>query len=792
MNLPFFFAAGTAPAYLTDAVALVVAGAIIAYICFRFRLVPIVGFLLAGVLIGPHALGLARNLELVDAAAEVGVILLLFTIGIEFSLEKLSRIKRLIFLGGGLQVALASLATMGILALFGVGWRVGLFTGFLVALSSTAIVLKVLSDRGETSSEQGQVGLGLLIFQDLAIIVMVLLVPMLSGAGGSGAEIVWALLKALAIIALVLFFARRLMPKLLEVVAETCSPELFLLTVIAICLGTAYLTSLAGVSLSLGAFLAGLLVSESRFSHHALGEIMPLQILFSAIFFVSVGILLDLRFLITNLPLALLVIAATLVVKIVTTGASVLALGYRLPVAAASALTLAQIGEFSFVLERAGRAVGLTPAGVGESGSQSFIAGTVVLMVLTPLLMRIGSKLAGKIETRTTARAVARVKAEPPPDHLPRLTDHVIVAGYGQAARRLVCVLSGSGIPYIITTLSPQGASEVEAAGLPVLLGDYSRRHTLELAGIERARMMVIADDDPATAERIAPVAKSLNPTLRIVIRTRYSADVNPLIEAGADMVIADEMESVVRIFAEVMRNYGVPAEEIEANEKAIHSGGYAALLHCPAEGEAPAVVCQINAKSLNRRTVTVRKGMPITSQPLSELERYGLKLEKARHNGGATSDFPPDFRVQPGDELTLSGPPTAFARSAALFRAAETETSVPTLAEDAPEAGGIGPGGIDAEQTVTFTPTVEDGICSHLDQIRPVTPSARGCEECLRLGDTWVHLRLCLTCGHVGCCDSSKNKHATGHFAETEHPLVKSLEQSEAWGWCYKDQTYL
>ena len=286
-------AAAVAPPFLVQTVAIVVAAAVIAYLSSRIGLVPIVGFLIAGVIIGPHALGLVEDQALVNDAAEIGVILLLFTIGIEFSLDKLWRIKTLIFGGGGLQVTLASLGVLGVLAAFGVEWRAALFTGFLVSLSSTAIVLKLLGDRGETASPHGQVILGLLIFQDLAVIVMVLVVPMLGGGGGSGAEIAGALAKALGLIVAVLVVARRLMPPLLERVALTCAPELFLLTVIAICLGTAWLTSIAGVSLSLGAFLAGLVVSESRFSHHAFGEIMPLQILFSATFFVSVGMLLD-------------------------------------------------------------------------------------------------------------------------------------------------------------------------------------------------------------------------------------------------------------------------------------------------------------------------------------------------------------------------------------------------------------------------------------------------------------------------------------------------------------------
>src|SRR5215207_6085399 len=415
MNI--FLAAGAVPPFFTEAAALVAAGALVAYICQRLRLVPIVGFLLAGVLIGPNALGLVRDQELVNAGAEVGVILLLFTIGIEFSLGRLARIKRLIFGGGGMQVGLAVLLTTGLLSAFGVGWRAAVFTGFLVALSSTAIVLKVLADKGETNDAHGQVALGLLIFQDLAIVLMVLLVPTLGGAGGSGLGIAWALAKAGAIIAAVLLFARRVMPKVLEAVARTCSPEIFLLTVIAICFGTAYLTSLAGVSLSLGAFLAGLLVSESRFSEHAFGEILPLQILFSAAFFISVGMLLDVGFLVRNLPLVAAAVALVLAVKFLTTGASVLALGYKMPVAAAAGLALAQVGEFSFVLERSGRDAGLSPGGLGEVGSQTFIAATVVLMVLTPPLMQAGSRLARKIEEKHKLKDSPDAAA--PDGHLP-------------------------------------------------------------------------------------------------------------------------------------------------------------------------------------------------------------------------------------------------------------------------------------------------------------------------------------------------------------------------------------
>ena len=312
---------------------------------------------------------------------------------------------------------------------------------------------------------------------------------MLGGEGGGATDIALALLQALGIIAVVIIGARRLMPRLLDAVARTCSQEIFLLVVIAVCIGTAYVTSLAGVSVSLGAFLAGLLVSESRFNLQALGEFLPLQILFSAVFFVSVGMLLDVSFLIRNLPIVLAAVVAVLVIKTLTTAVAVRLLGRPWPVVAASALTLAQVGEFSFVLESVGRDAGLTPAGLGESGSQVFIATTVVLMVATPLLSRLGSAAAHQVARRSRA-ATAEV---PVSSDGHEQVGHVIVAGYGHAARTLADVMERSHIDYIITTLDPDGASEAAAHGRRVLLGDARRRQTLTSAGIADALMLVVA-----------------------------------------------------------------------------------------------------------------------------------------------------------------------------------------------------------------------------------------------------------------------------------------------------------
>ncbi|HEX8250755.1 MAG TPA: cation:proton antiporter [Pyrinomonadaceae bacterium] len=805
--------AGAVPHYLTEIVALIVAGAVIAYISFRLRLVPIVGFLLAGVLIGPNALGLVRDQEIVDATAEIGVILLLFTIGIEFSLEKLARIQRLIFGGGSLQVGLSALAVTGLLMIFGIDWRAALFTGFLVALSSTAIVLKILGDTGETNSEPGQAGLGLLIFQDLAIVAMVMVVPMLAAGGAQGEQqggalgIVWALTKALLIIAAVLLVARRIMPKVLEVVAKTCSPELFLLTVIAICFGTAYLTSLAGVSLSLGAFLAGLLVSESRFSQHALGETLPLQILFSATFFVSVGMLLDLSFLISNLPLVLGAITVVLIIKILTTAISLKILGYKFPVLASVALMLAQIGEFSFVLERTGREAGITPMNWGTAGSQTFIAATVVLMIATPFLMKTGGNLSEKLDKKSKRANLPDETqiAEQIPSHGFDLEDHVIVAGYGQAARYLVRVLSGSSIPFIITTLNPDGANEAESEEMPVVRGDYSKQFLLDAVGISKAKMMVIADDNISMAHRTTMVARQLNPTMRIVVRTRYISDAGHLNEAGADVVIAEELESIVQLFGEVLRDYRIASEEIDNYEELARQNGYSALLNAGQSTDKSVFACQPGEDCFDTRTIIVRSSMPFAGKPLSSLnvlENDGLHVEVINRSGQSVEDLTQDFIINPGDELILSGSTEAFIRNADIFRipndsgkknfdaVSVSANALPAMAAD--ENKNEGNKFVNTEKAVEFKPQIDESVCRHLTEIRPVFPSADGCEDCLRIGDSWVHLRICLSCGHTGCCDSSKNKHAAAHFHQCAHPIIKSLEKGENWAWCYPDETYL
>ncbi|SEM07829.1 Kef-type potassium/proton antiporter, CPA2 family [Blastococcus sp. DSM 46786] len=649
-------AAGEVPGYLGPTAALVVAAAVIGYLTARARVVPIVGFLVAGVLIGPAQFGVVDSSEAVEAAADIGVILLLFTIGIEFSLERLARVWTWIAVAGGLQLVLATGAGLGVTLALGGGWRDGLFTGFLLALSSTAIVLKLLGERRENSAVRGRLALAVLIAQDLAVVAMVLVVPLLGptaeGGGSGGGALLWAVLTAVGVIVAVLVLARRVMPTVLDVVARTCSPEVFLLAIVAVCFGTAYLTALAGVSVSLGAFLAGLVVSESRASTQALAEVLPLQIVFSAVFFVSVGMLLDVGFMLANLPLVLGAAAGALVLKTLTTAVAATAVGIRLRTAAATGLLLAQVGEFSFVLLTVGTAAGLAPLGLADDGAQVVVAATVLLMLATPQLAAAAARL-----DRSRGAAAGPVSADEDGAH----RDHVAIIGWGPTALELAGTLRDRGVGVVMTTLNPDGAAQAEADGHTVVRGDPTKGEVLRVAGVPAARVAVVAEDDPEQAVRVVAAARAVT-TAPIVARPLGAVDVVELADAGADHVLDRD---------------------------------------------------RISGHALERAV-------------LAELGHRVAHPDRGR-----------------------------------------------TV--------------VDTTRVVRYAWPDGSG-CGHGDSSRPVVPWAHGCVGCLREGTEWVHLRTCLSCGYVGCCDSSPRRHARLHAAADDHPLVASAEPGESWAYCFVD----
>jgi CPA2 family monovalent cation:H+ antiporter-2 len=394
--VPTFLAVG-APPLLADFAVVIVAAAIAGYLCQRAGVVPIIGYLLGGAVVGPFALGLIEDRELVEQMAELGVVFLMFSIGLELSGDELRRSGRLLFVGGALQVGLTVALVAGLCGLFGVGLNDGIFTGCLVALSSTAVVLKVLAAREETHTPTGRVAVSFLIFQDLAVVIMVLLVPMLGEGGGGAGDIVLEAAKALVIIVVVLAVTRRIVPSLLDTVAERTDGEEFLFAVLALSVGIAYLVTLLGLTASLGAFVAGLVVSSGAQRERALAYVMPFQVVFAAVFFASIGMLLDLGFVVDHVGDILFFALVVVVVKAVAVAAAGRALRQGLAVSAAAALLLAQIGEFSFVLNTVGADAGLSLAGRGDEGAQLFIAVAVILIAVTPLLKAAGERLARRL-----------------------------------------------------------------------------------------------------------------------------------------------------------------------------------------------------------------------------------------------------------------------------------------------------------------------------------------------------------------------------------------------------------
>ena len=661
--------------FLGEIVALFALSAFIAYLCTRIRLVPIAGFLLTGVMVGPNALGLVQDPELVSTLAEIGVILLLFEIGIEFSLSKLARLKRAISIGGGLQAGLTIAIVAGAGWAAGVDWASSIYTGFLVALSSTAVVLSLLSDRGETDTPSGQLSLAMLIFQDLAIVAMILLIPMLAGTGGSGWAVAGALGRAVAVIVAVLVLARFIVPRILEAVAYARRPELFVIVVATIGLGTAWLVSLAGVSLELGAFLAGLVVSESQYSEQALSEVLPFRSLFNAIFFVSVGMLMDVSFFLEQ-PLWLLGgVVGVLVVKALVTTISALALGYPIRIAAGVGLTLAQIGEFSFVLERTGRAVGLSPMGLGPAGEQVFIVTAVLLMLGTPALIGVGPRLGDWLQGIMDGRLFADTPDEAEGEgDTAELEDHVVIVGFGPAGRRLAQVLYEDDLPFVVVDLNPQSVEEAREMGYHAIYGDATRGPLLEEAGIHHAKLAVVVVNDQDAAFRITSVARYENPTLQLIVRTRFLSELARFQAAGADVVVPEEIETSVQIFAHVLRAYRVDSAEIEKQVRTIRAHDYE-LLRGDAEG-AHLLLQGLDEDGIHTRTVTVREACPAVQCTLDDLrlkDAYGLTVLAVRRGDDTISTPDGTFTLQSGDRLVVMGSAEAFAEGADLFRVSES-----------------------------------------------------------------------------------------------------------------------
>jgi CPA2 family monovalent cation:H+ antiporter-2 len=658
---------------LQDLVVVFAASAGVVFLFQHLRVPAVVGLLVAGVVVGPYGLRLVAEVERVNVLAEVGVVVLLFTVGLEFSLSRLWRLREVMLTIGVAQVlltgAVATLATAWYLET----WGQAVFAGMLVAMSSTAVVLKILGDRGEMSAPHGRLAVAILLLQDFLVLVFMVLLPVLAAREDQERPVWLALGQGLAAIAVVLLAARYVVPPVLFRVVRTRNRELFLLTIVVVVLGTAALTAWSGLSLALGAFLAGLALADSEYAHQTLAEVLPFRDTLSSLFFVSVGMLLNVGFVAEQWPLVLITVAAIAALKFAAVALPTWVAGYPLRVAVLAGMALPQVGEFSFVL--AGR-------GIAEFGLlrpedyQTFLAAAVLTMGLTPLAMAVGPRLVERLPvTAHRSTRLTRVLLGEHGDTAGPISDHVIIAGFGVNGRNVARGLREVGVPFVILEMNPVTVRELRRAGEPVHFGDCSRPAVLDHAGIRSARAFVVAISDPASTRRAVTIARQLHPQVHILVRTRYVAEVEELRKLGADQIIPEEFETSVEIFSRVLREYNVPLNVIEERIRGLRRDHYG-MLRDVARPSGPVELPFNLLADIDIESWLVRDVSPVVGRTLSELHlraETGATVIAVRRGDRLMSNPGSDFRIEAGDVVILVGDRAQISSAVSLLETGES-----------------------------------------------------------------------------------------------------------------------
>lgn len=653
---------------LNDIIIIFALAIAVIYFCQKLSIPSVVGFLLTGVLAGPYGLGLVNDVDAVEAMAELGIILLLFTIGIEFSLGQLMQIKRSVLLGGSLQVFLTISAVALIMIKLGFSIGPGVFVGCLLALSSTAIVLKVLQDRSEVDTPHGRNVLGILIFQDLIIIPMMLLTPLLANNASSSALSLSSLMmlgKVVLVMGLVYVSARWLAPYLLQQIARQQNRELFLISIVTMGLAVAWMTSSIGLSLSLGAFLAGLIISESEYSHQALGSILPFRDVFTSIFFVSVGMLFNLPSFAEH-PLEFTGAAlAVLTGKSFFAAMVVLALGYPLRTAILSGMALGQVGEFAFILSSYGVDYGL----LNPDFYKYFIIVSVLTMALTPFIINLAPVVANWV-LRLPLPASWKSGAGPLKNVDTTIVDHLVIIGFGVNGRNLARAATASGIPYAILEMNPDLVGNARREGEPVYFGDATQPEVLKQANITAARVAVVAISDAAATIRICDLIRRISPEVHLIVRTRYIQEIEGLYRVGANEVIPEEFETSIEIFTLVLRKYLVPRVDIENFISEVRSDGYE-MLRSLSKKSPNLNDIKLHFHGAEITNLRLEANAPAAGKTLAEIElrsKYGVSLLLIQRGSETIINPDGDTALQEDDQAVLLGTPELINSVTGLF----------------------------------------------------------------------------------------------------------------------------
>ncbi len=621
------------------------------FVSHRLRIPAIIGFLVTGMLVGPSGLALVPEAAHVESFAELAVVLMLFVIGLELSRAELGRLGR-IFMLGGLSQSLAT-ATLGTLAarLFGAGWSLAVFCGFVVTLSSTAIVLKLQADRRESTTPHGRLSLAMLLFQDVLIVPMLLLVPVLasSEAAAEGAGL-WATLAAsgrgLLIVAGAFVAVRLLMPRLIGRLAESGIHELLILAALFTCLGAALFTHRLGLSMALGGFLAGAALADSDLRYQIQAEVAPFRDVLASIFFTSIGMLLPLEFLRGHAPE---IVGLTLAIVVGKAGIVLLAariLGYSLRPALLTALALSQIGEFAFVLLQAGSAEGLLPADVYAL----LIAGSVLSMLLTPLVVAASGPLLKRLEP-AAEQAVGERQAE-------TRRGHAVIAGCGLNGRHIARVLRQAGKHFELVDVDIAVVRELRAKGDSVVLGDISLREIQLAVGVPEAAVLVLALSDPGATRRAVRVARELQPAIHLVVRAADTPDMRELLRLGADEVVTEDLETSLELTRRVLESLRLPRQAIRSAISLLKEHHYEALLTVRPRARLTETMLDVLTAG-TAETYVMQAGHPRIGKTIRDLDlrrRTGASILGVIRRDQVLAHPAADLVFEEGDALVLAG----------------------------------------------------------------------------------------------------------------------------------------
>lgn len=545
---------------LKDIVIILALSTLVNLLFTRMKIPTIVGYLMTGIIAGPHLLSVISGKHEIEILAEIGVVFLLFTIGIEFSLKHLLKIRRIVFLGGFIQV----FATAGVFYLiskvYQLNWQSAVFIGFLIALSSSALVLKLLQERSELTSNYGRTILGILIFQDLLLVPLLLFGNLLGNSNlNIGNEILNLTLKAAGIIGFVYAGNKWILPRILHAIAKTKNQELFMMSIFLICLSIALFTSKMGMSLAFGAFLAGLMVSESEYSHNAFSNLIPFKDTFTSFFFVSIGLLLDLNFIINNYALVALTVALVIVFKALIAGGTGFILGHTFRGTVLVGLALSQVGEFSFILAK----VGLKNNVIDNYYYQLFLAVAIISMGLTPFFMKGARPLVKLLLKLPLPKILVEGLFPLKETELPVLNNHLVIIGKDASALKLSKMAAIENISHASIIFDPLIAREKTQSGHHVVYGDAVNEPILQKAYAHKAGIIVVSVGNIIPAMAIVDKARTLNKNAYIIVRLKHIENMEPLYKLGADEVFPEKFEIAIDLFNRVLINKLYPQKQV-------------------------------------------------------------------------------------------------------------------------------------------------------------------------------------------------------------------------------------